>query len=266
MIDKISGTPNTSLYRTAVAASTVQKDFRSALTSAANQADKSEDSLQISGMSDQQKLAELKRLHEETDYSGMSEVEKYRVIHDRFNACFPIMAILGGLFGTAIYNSADGENHYQNPLHDQVIKELERQSADVGLMPRNPPLIRQAYYSGMSDDEIVKAVNQKYSGGTMVDRAGALWELNCVGLGNGRAGTVIRAMHESLVQRVGGTKDIAGLELSPFQQSRIYSLAASTKVSWGQVAQMMKEFASDGDGALEWLMEKLFDRKENSYV
>lgn len=265
MIDRISSTPSTVLQRTTAAKHT-QGAFQSVLTSAASQAGKSEDSLQIAGMSDQQKLAELKRLHEETDYSGMSDAEKYRVINSRFEACFPIMAILGGLFGPAIYNPADGKDHYQNQMHDQVMQELTRQSFDVGIAPRKTPLIREAFYSGMSDDEVIRAVNQKYSGGTMVDRASALSELSNMGFGNGHTMLTIRAMHESLVRRVGGTKDIAGLELNPFQQNKICSLAASTKVSWGQVAQMAKEFGADRGGTLEWLMEKLFDRKENSHV
>ena len=44
----------------------------------------------FSKMSDRQKLAALAKLHNSTDFSGMTDVEKYKLINDRFEAAFLI--------------------------------------------------------------------------------------------------------------------------------------------------------------------------------
>src|SRR5699024_2195843 len=82
--------------------SRVQKkgDFAAQLQAAAS-AQKTEDSVEISGMTYQQKLDYLQKLYESTDYSGMTVPERLKLIHDWFNeAGIPILAQQFGLFGS----------------------------------------------------------------------------------------------------------------------------------------------------------------------
>ena len=98
MIDAITNKPTATAGAKTTAAKSVQGSFQSALASTAARVTEPQDTLQISGMSDWEKLAELKRLHEQTDYSGMSNIERYRTIEDRFEACFPVMAMHSNIY------------------------------------------------------------------------------------------------------------------------------------------------------------------------
>ena len=76
--------------------------FQSMLTEAerAEQAAKTPELPNFSKMTDKQKLSALATLHDATDYSGMTDVEKYKLMNDRFEAAFPELgAYESGLIG-----------------------------------------------------------------------------------------------------------------------------------------------------------------------
>lgn len=260
MINSVSNSPSPrTVDRTAVAKA-VQSNFRSAMTSAASQADSCQDTLQITGMSDSQKLAELKRLHEQTDYSGMTNVEKYRTINDRFEACFPVMAMMGGLFGPHVYSHAINDILYKDTIQERVLTEIDKEAVDAGIIPK-ANLRREAYYDGMSDQEVIAAVKEKYNSGTFVDRANIVWELENLGLFKGDASVVIKSMRKHLIGQVGGITDEFGM-MDPFHEDRLQNLAFNTKVSWGQIAGMIQDcFPDDGD-TVDWLLKNLVDRTQ----
>lgn len=265
MIDAITNKPTVTTGTKTTAAKSVQGSFQSALASTAAKVSETQDTLQISGMSDWEKLAELKRLHEQTDYSGMTEVEKYKLINDRFESCFPISAMQTNIYGPVDINGQTGEPMNKYCVRDHVVLELEQEMKDAGVQYtkwRPVSLRRQAYYDGMSDQEIIAAVKKKYDGSSMMDRAGALYELAVMNLDGNKGKSYLKAidaMRSQMLRRTGGTTSFDLSASSPWQESKIEQFALNTKISWATLGQMLKEYArQDGeDVSIDWLLEEL---------
>lgn len=143
----------------------------------------------FSRMSDRQKLAALAALHDSTDYSGMTDVEKHKLIEGRFESAFPdLLAYNAGLYGSSIIyfeNPADQARHIKTTpelIHD----ELTRQYESTGITDV-PKLHREAYYSGMTDEETIAAICKRHPGGSMADRVCILYEMRRVGVGDSYA-------------------------------------------------------------------------------
>lgn len=228
----------------------------------------------FSKMSDREKLAALAKLHNSTDFSGMTDVEKYKLINDRFEAAFPhLNSYTGGLFGPVIVcfeNPVDEANHVKT-LPERIRDECSRQLSSVGIT-NAPKLHREAYYSGMSDEEVIAAINKRHSGGTMMDRYDALYEMFAMGVGDKRAiGNAMDAMERTLRKVVTGTT--YGTSLYSDGQFRMaFGYASGTKVSWAQVKEMVRACAaelgerlSEGYGkTVEEAIDELFDKLLNA--
>lgn len=265
MIDAIPSRPTattaakTSAAKTA-AASAVQGSFQSALASTAEKVSEPQDTLQISGMSDWEKLAELKRLHEQTDYSNMSIEEKIRLIDERWS-CFPIYAMSSSLYGPVCINGKTGEPMNKYSVRDHVVIEHSRQLKEAGIKYK-PGQYRKAMYGDMSDEEVIAALTKKYSGGSMIDRAGMLAELGAMKMDGNDGQTCFRAidaMRSRLLYLTGGTSSFDLSAGSPWQESKIEQFAFSTKISWATLGQMLKEYANQNgeEASLDWLLEEL---------
>ena len=118
------------------------------------------DTVQISGMSYEQRLEYLKELHKNTDYSNMTDAEKLRLIHSRFEENFDIWANNYGLYGSF---------QDTNSLHDRIVREYSSQLSDtINLREYNnkerEKLWREALYPNQTEEEIIQSVKNKYSG------------------------------------------------------------------------------------------------------
>ena len=107
----------------------------------------------LTGMSDDQKLNLLAKLHKTTDYSGMNDVERYKLINDRFEAVFPnrmlytTYSFMREEDNTTPWDGSDGRWGRQDYIRD----EFDRQLKDVGITGRYggpSTLHRFAYYNG----------------------------------------------------------------------------------------------------------------------
>lgn len=130
----------------------------------------------FSRMTDSRKLAVLQRLHEQTDYSGMTEAEKYKLINERFSAAFDQLTLYTGIFGWP-------RTEKIVLVHDQICKDVGIEHANMGRVDRK--LYRETLYGNMSDDEVKAAVYNKYDGNTPYDRLSALNELRLMRLDGG---------------------------------------------------------------------------------
>ncbi len=261
MIDAITNKPPATAGAKTTAAKSVRGSFQSALASTAEKVSGPQDTLQISGMSDWEKLAELKRLHEQTDYSDMSEEERVRLLANRFESCFPIHAMNSNLYGPIRINGETGEPMNKYSVRDHVVTECSRQFKEAGVFNK-PELYRKAMYGDMSDKEVIAALNKKYSGDSMVDRAGMLFELAAMKLDGNDGKTcyaAIDAMRSRLLRLTGGTTSFDLSAGSPWQESKIEQFAFNTKISWAALGQMLKEYANQNgeDVSLDWLLEEL---------
>ena len=210
------------------------------------------DEVEISGMSYEEKIKELQKLHDQTDYSGMTLTEKYALINERMETYFPdYWAINSGLLGS-ISTAPDGTWTSENPICAALFKEVVREYHDAGIdfseVPRGEAH-REALYPDMTDEEVREAVLEKYNGGTMTDRAAALTELNIMGMVSGfAAGSAIDAMRAKLVMQVTGSSTYAGLSTgSALLEGRIASIAAGAPMSWGEIAKITIDAFGDTD-------------------
>ncbi len=201
----------------------------------------------FTGMSDSQKLSTLRKLHEATDYSGMTDVEKYKIMNDRFEAAFPnLSALLSGIYGPTGTNLEEFDPNYRPLLPERVSEARGDQWLDLGLKNtgRGPVnlLHKEAYYSGMTDEEIISAINKKYSGNTLENRVAILRELMVVGLDNGSAGKALDAIGNSLLSQVRGAPVYDAMFSNPqngIEFSKLVPLASGSRMSWGTVGSMV---------------------------
>ena len=136
------------------------------------------DTVQISGMSYEQRLEYLKELHKNTDYSNMTDAEKLRLIHSRFEENFDIWANKYGLYGSF---------QDTNSLHDRIVREYSSQLSDtINLREYNyeemQQLWREALYPNHTEEEIIQSVKNKYSGDSTLDKFNTISELMDMGL------------------------------------------------------------------------------------
>lgn len=111
----------------------------------------------LTGKSDNQKLNLLTKLHKQTDYSGMNDVERYKLISDRFEAVFPNRM----LYTTYCFmrmtdnNTPWDDSNNGKGMVDYIRDELERQLKDAGINGRYgglSTLHKFAYYNGSNKD------------------------------------------------------------------------------------------------------------------
>lgn len=255
------------------AASARTDTFQSVLTEEerAVQAARTPDLPNFSKMTDKQKLSALATLHDATDYSGMTDVEKYKLMNDRFEAAFPHLgSYLGGLYGPAgisFENPLDQANHVKT-LPERISDELHRQYSTAGLS-KVWKLHKEAYYSGMTENEIIAAINQRHSGGTMADRFDALYEMLDIRVGDASAICSAMSAMEMSACRV-ATGSIHSPALGFYSDSQLRAAqgyATGTKVSWAEVKKMAQAYAAEFGGRLsetagktvQEAMDELFD-------
>lgn len=154
----------------------------------------------FSKMSDAQKLEALKQLHNETDYSGMTNLEKYYVINSRVEAAFPYLAICSGYFGPLVCDEYyDGSREYSVPrldtIPEKVDAEVRRQETEADIHfpagTADSDVRRETFYPGMSDEEIFKAVCQKYDTSSRVDCESMGYELKLLELDHPMAKKIV---------------------------------------------------------------------------
>ncbi len=261
----------TSLQRTAPAeakktAAPARTDtFQSVLTreERAEQAARTPDLPNFSKMTDRQKLSALATLHDATDYSGMTDVEKYKLMNDRFEAAFPDLgAYESGLIGR---DSAHyfGTGNMARPVTGTatfIQRERERQWNSQGLRDLSR-LHREAYYPGMTDGEAAQAVARRYPGGNHAAQACTLQELKRCGLGDQeKIQETLTFMRAKLVQfatKAKALKDPPILETgNATQEDMVYAMATGKPVhtgggtDWGALKRRLDETGDDWDQKL----------------
>lgn len=208
----------------------------------ARMAPQTQDAASLSGLSYQRRLEELQKLHENTDYSSMSEKDISLLIHKRFMDAFPNFgAIKGGLYLCA------GENS----IYEKIRAEESRQILDAngGEKLNYPPSTdkegekewrRYTFgYEGLSDDEIMEKLNEKYSGGTLADRCGMIWEMWNLDLwedGTKGAYYALMQIQNEMVQRTEGQYGHLFRD-NPIRVSAMIGVGENTTIGWTQLVQ-----------------------------
>ena len=156
----------------------------------------------LTGMSDDQKLNLLTKLHKQTDYSGLNDVERYKLISDRFETVFPNrMLYTTYCFGGRIDPSRpwDGSGNRKG-MQDYIRDEFDEQLSDAGLYGSfggTTTLHELAYYTepcnilvdkdghcrgngcdSYTDEELRALISRRHNDGkTAADQAAILQEL-----------------------------------------------------------------------------------------
>lgn len=225
---------------------TKASDFTSQLefTRAASQ---TEDTVSLSTLSYEQRLEELQKLHENTDYSNMSDRDIARLITKRFNDAFPNYgAIKGGLYLCAGENSV-----YEKVRAEESRQLLEANGGEKLKYPssndREGEREWRRYvfgYEGLSDDEIVDKLNEKYGSGTLADRCGMLWEMICLDLDGGGGWDAIRQIQNEMAQRTEGQYGHLFRD-NPLRVNAMIGVGENTTINWTQLIKNCYEDRKD---------------------
>ena len=190
--------------------------------------DVSEENLAVGSY--EQRLARLKKLHAETDYSGMEPCDRDKLIKDRFKAAFPdFMAIWGGLYNIM------GEYSIYNRIHAEAIEESEEALGDYHLPRQHDDYnayLRYVWgYDGMTEDEIRAAVLEKYSGGTLADRLSAVTELDAMNID--RQACALLSTQFNIEMRKGTEREYGHLHTdNPIRINAMIAYAKGNQISW----------------------------------
>ncbi|MCI9156064.1 MAG: hypothetical protein HFF44_03865 [Lawsonibacter sp.] len=225
---------------------TGQSNFTAQLQQA-RMAPQAQDTVSLSGLSYQRRLDELQKLHESTDYSSMSYKDISLLIRNRFMDAFPNLgAMMGGFYLCA------GENS----IYEKVRSEYDRHwtEATEGREPDRPPASdpegrkewkRYTFgYEGLSDDEIMDKLNEKYSGGTLADRCGMIWEMINLDLDGGGGWDAIRQIQNEMVQRTEGQYGHLFRD-NPIRVNAMIGVGENTAISWSQLVKNCYEDRRD---------------------
>lgn len=227
--------------------------FQSVLTEAerAEQAKKTLPLPDFSKMTDKQRLSALATLHDATDYSGMTDVEKYRLMNDRFEAAFPhLRAYEAGLFGrdSVSYYGTDNIPREVRGTAPRIQEEQARQWNSQGLSGISQ-LHREAYYSGMTDAEAAAAVSRRHGGGNLASQADVLQELRLCGLGDGgKIAETLDSMRARLIQWARKSSSYEGMDSkNATEEELVYALAAGGQArsgkgtDWGALKRLLAD-------------------------
>ena len=198
-----------------------------------------QDAFSQAGGSYEERLAELKKLHENTDYSGMEPKDISRLLCQRFQEAFPnYWAINGGLYLCA------GENS----IYEQVWKEESRQfneAANGALIeyPNDPEertkhnRYTAGYDEDISDEELLAKLQEKYSGGTLADRCGMVMEMMHVHLLDAHTGdAILMQIRNEQVQRTEGQYGRLYRD-NPIRVNAMIAVGENTAVGWTQLVK-----------------------------
>ena len=208
----------------------------------ARMAPQTQDAASLSGLSYQRRLEELQKLHENTDYSSMSEKDISLLIHKRFMDAFPqFCAMAGGFYLCA------GENSIYTKVLDEYNQHFVEAKAGrkSEYPPASDPEGRKEWkrytfgYGGLSDDEIMEKLNEKYSGGTLADRCGMIWEMWNLDLwedGTKGAYYALMQIQNEMVQRTEGQYGHLFRD-NPIRVSAMIGVGENTTIGWTQLVQ-----------------------------
>lgn len=212
---------------------------------ATQKTDRSQDSITLSGGSYEQRLAKLQELHKRTDYSGMDDYEKARLIVNRFEEAFPdFRAMYGGLYICA------GENSIYSKIMDEKDQQIfDAVGGELVSSNKNDLIKYHKYiggYDGLTDDEIVARINEKYSGGTLADRSGALWELRSLDLIDSDAAWAMqRELRYSMIDATEGRYGHLWRD-NPVRVNAMIEYASGARMNWTQLVRATMITASNG--------------------
>lgn len=223
--------------------SPVKASFDSSLSEAT--AVKNRDVVSLSTGSYEQRLERLKQLHAETDYSGMSDEDKARLITNRFREAFgsDYGAICGNFYGYFLG---------KNTIYQKIQDEEARQCMESGAYPEHMSSAEMSRmfryrmgYENLSDDEIREKISERYNSGALTDRWAAAWELmNCDIDGYAAA----KITHQIVVEMEQGTEAQYGrlFRDNPVRIDAMVAYAKNTKMNWTQLTNHMLEAAANG--------------------
>lgn len=220
-----------------------QSNFTAQLQQA-RMAPQTQDTVSLTSLSYERRLEELQKLHENTDYSSMSEKDISLLIHKRFMDAFPNLgAMAGGLYLCA------GENSIYTKVLDEYNQHFVEAKAGrkSEYPPASDPEGRKEWkrytfgYGGLSDDEIMDKLSEKYSGGTLADRCGMLWEMICLDLDGGGGWDAIRQIQNEMVQRTEGQYGHLFRD-NPIRVNAMIGVGENTTINW---TQLMKNCFED---------------------
>nr|WP_325211438.1 hypothetical protein [uncultured Oscillibacter sp.] len=240
--------------------------FQSVLTEAerAEQAARTPELPNFAKMTDRQKLSALATLHDATDYSGMTDAEKYKLMNDRFEAAFPELrayeAEVIGRDSAHYFGSGQMAARTVKGTGPLIRAEQARQWNSQGLTDIGK-LHREAYYPGMTDGQAAQAIAKRQNGGGFAGQAGVLQELKLCGLGDQKeiqgALTLIRA---KLVQWARGARYLENPPIletdNAAQETEVYARAVGDRIrsggatDWGALERKLEENQEDWDQKL----------------
>jgi len=197
----------------------------------------SQDTVSLSGRSYEDRLSELRKLHKETDYSGMNDKEIFQLLQTRFNDAFPnYWAIMGGF-----YNCAGENTIYAKVLEEKERQFLEANGGETLKLPSDPTERKETrryiygYDEDLSDEELIAKLNEKYSAGTLKDRCGMAWEMMHLGLIDHHvADATIMQIQNEMVKGTEGQYGYLHRD-NPLRVNAMIGCGENTAISWTQL-------------------------------
>lgn len=219
------------------------KDNFIAQVQQARMAPQQQDTVSLSNKSYEERLSELRKMHENTDYSDMSAKDIYRLIRQRFQDAFPnYWAIIGGFY------NCTGENSIYVKTWKEEARQLEEacgakklERPDEHAEKRKFNRYIYGYDEDISDEELLTKIKEKYSAGTLADQCGMAFEMMYIGLLDIHAGdAILMHIQDELVK---GTEEQYGYlhRDNPLRVNAMIGYGENNAISWTQLISNLYE-------------------------
>lgn len=205
-----------------------------------------------------ERLEQIENLNEQTDWTSMNDVEKVKLIFDRYKKAFPDFDACLSL----LYKPYSG---YHTEIGDHYSEEFTKYLGKTGTAPIQSPLedlYKQAYYGSLSDEETRAAIMDKFSNSnTMESKYLMLKELSMCGLWREGESTLQESIKMQIFSQVEETNKVmlygTGMTISQHPRfldmfmsyAKGIGMGSGYRPNWTEVVTVAKDTIYPSEGA-----------------
>lgn len=213
-----------------------------------------------------ERLEQIKKQNEETNWDSMGDVEKVRLFEDRYRAAFKDMRIIT----SALYYLYSPQ---YTEIYDNYSDEMDKYFDKGGKTHSNSDYCdnyKRAYYGDLTAEETRAAIQKKYEGtGTMEDKFVMLDEYFRCGVNKPGDAAIHSSIEMQIFKKVEDTHGVAlwGTGMSISQHPRFLEMfmsyakgvgeGKSYRPNWTQIVDVAKESICPGKDWTRAIEEKM---------
>ncbi|MGL5255638.1 MAG: hypothetical protein ACRC76_01270 [Proteocatella sp.] len=206
-----------------------QTSFSQAMKAAESSA--KQDSVKISNRSISQKLEDLKVEFEKTDFTGMSQAQKAKILWTKYDEAFP---------------DFDAKFYFDPENYDTIVTQYRKESDNLGIKWTDEVYNEAMGFKGMSNEEIVSEINKRYPSNDPITKTKAIHIMAASGAIDPKAGDEMKeSMWRNIEKRVCQARGLKWNTMeaanSPGLKQLMHSYALNMTMTWDSIFECVSD-------------------------